>query len=117
MAFATASEIRQIYPGIVGTDAQLTHFLEYASEILSDRSPHTATASPLKLRGIVCDMVNRHLADPVRQEQLADASFTYDTAWMRQGIRPTADELADLVPVGKRKPRFGTIRPTIGMAP
>lgn len=123
-ALATATELKARWAECPAVATGVLNVqLEFASEILrslvpllDDRLEDDTLSRPLVV-GVLCEMVRRKLADPVRREQLEDAEFEYDTAWMKAGIWPTDQELALLRPkVAKGRGRYGTIRPKMGLA-
>lgn len=94
-----------------------TRILRRRVKLLDDRIA-SGDLDEEEVKDVICEMVRRHLADPVRREQLEDAEFEYDLSWLKGGIYPTADELALLAPaVAKARPRYRSVRPTAGLAP
>lgn len=97
--------------------------LDFASALLRDKVYKIddrladGTLDPIVVRGIVCEMVRRHLADPITTEQMEDTTFRLDTSWMAGGIYPTAAELDTLKPKKADRGYVGAAHMKSGLAP
>ena len=80
-----------------------------------DANITAGTVDPMLAQWAVCRMVIDVLNNPERytSEGILDATYRFDLEMVRNQMKPTADELASLQPVGvKKRPPVGTVNVT-----